>query len=251
MNRIFFIIILNVYLITSAYPQEHFPITPISKDIEITKLSEHAYIHTSYAEMPPWGRVPSNGLIFVSRGKAFLFDSPINDTLTAELVKWIEKKLKVEIIGFIPNHWHNDCMGGIQYLHRRGIESYAYDLTREIAKEKNLPVPRHGFSDSLVFQLGKEKVISRFYGAAHSLDNIVTWIPSEKILFAGCMAKELKATGLGNTVDGDIQEWPKTLEKVLQEYHDAKIVIPGHGEYGGIDLLHHTLELLKEKKVVH
>ena len=251
MKRTLSLIVLIVCFDSITYPQEYFPVLSISKDIEITKLSDHAYIHTSYALMPPWGRVPSNGLIFTNEEKAFLFDTPINDSLTKDLVNWIENSLKVEIIGFIPNHWHSDCMGGLRYLHRRGIDSYAYELTRKIAKTKKLPVPKHGFSDSLDLHLGNERILCKYYGAAHALDNIVIWIPSEKILFAGCMAKELKATGLGNTVDGDIQEWPKTIEKVLQEYRDAKIVIPGHGQYGGIDLLQHTLKLLEEKETVH
>jgi len=251
MNKITLTLVLCICLITPAIAQENYPKIHVTDDIEIIKLSDHSYIHVSYAQMPPWGRVPSNGLIFANKGKAFLFDTPVNDSLTKDLVNWIENSLKVEIIGFIPNHWHSDCMGGIRYLQRRGIDSYAYELTRKIAKTKKLPVPTHGFSDSLDLQLGGERILCKYYGAAHTLDNIVVWIPSEKILFAGCMAKELKATGLGNTVDGNIQKWPKTIEKVLQEYHDAKIVIPGHGEYGGIDLLQHTLKLLKEKEVVH
>jgi metallo-beta-lactamase class B len=238
-------------MITPAFTQESYPKIHVTDDIEIIKLSDHSFIHVSYAQMPPWGIVSSNGLIFTNKGKALLFDTPTNDSLTEDLVKWIEDSLKVEIIGVIPNHWHSDCMGGLQYLHRRGIESYAYELTRKIAKEKNLPVPRHSFSDSLVFQLGKEKVVSRYYGAAHSLDNIITWIPSEKILFAGCMVRGLESTSMGHTTDGDIKEWPITIQKIIDAYPDVKIVIPGHGKYGGINLLYHTLGLLKENETSH
>ena len=85
-------------------------------------------------------------------------------------------------------------------------------------------------------------------GAAHTVDNIVVWIPDEKILFGGCMIKELKANNLGNIVDADIDAWPKTLKTVRSEFSMAKIVIPGHGLYGGIELIDHTIDLLKEKK---
>jgi metallo-beta-lactamase class B len=248
MKRICVTLLLCVCANTLTFSQDEYPLIKVADDIEITKLSDHAYIHTSYADMPPWKRVASNGLIFVNNGKAFLFDTPANDTLTEKLVNWVEKKLKTEIIGFVPNHWHSDCMGGIGYLHRRGIGSYAYELTREIAKGKDLTVPRHGFSDSLVFSLGKEKVISKYYGAAHSLDNIVTWIPSEKILFAGCMVRSLASTSLGHTGDGDLKAWPITLRKIIDAYPDVRIVIPGHGHFGGIELIRHTLELLKAKE---
>jgi len=251
MNRILLASVMILFLITSSGSQENSPVISVSEDIEITKLSDHTYIHTSYADMPPWKRVPSNGMIFITKGKAFLFDTPTNDTLTEVLVKWIEKTLKAEVIGVIPNHWHIDCMGGLKYIHSRGIQSFAYELTRKIAQEKNLPVPSRGFTDSLVFNFGGEKVISRYFGAAHSIDNIVTWVPAEKILFAGCMVRGPESTTMGHTADGDIKEWPITLKKIINAFPDAKIVIPGHGKHGGLDLIQHTLELLGEAKVAH
>lgn len=178
----------------------------------------------------------------------FLFDTPTNDSLTKDLVNWIKDSLKAQLVGFVPNHWHVDCMGGLNYLHSIGIESYSNELTREIARAKNLPVPKHGFTDSLSLDLEGEKILCRFYGAAHSLDNIIVWIPSEKILFGGCMVKSMSATDMGNTVDGDLKEWPMTIKKVLNDYPDAKIVIPGHGQFGGTELLKYTLDLLSKNK---
>ncbi|MBN1398872.1 MAG: subclass B1 metallo-beta-lactamase [Bacteroidetes bacterium] len=248
MNRILISLSAIFFLEAFLFSQEKPAVIRVTEDIEIIKLSDHAYIHTTYADMPPWKRVPSNGLIFVSIGKVFLFDTPVNDTLTEILIKWIEKELKAEIIGVIPNHWHVDCMGGLNYIHKKKIQSFAYELTRQIAMEKSLPVPSRGFPDSLVLKLGNMKVVSKFFGAAHSMDNITTWIPSEKILFAGCMVRSMESISLGHTADGDIKEWPNTLRKVMDAYPDAKIVIPGHGQYGGIELIQHTLELLKKNE---
>jgi metallo-beta-lactamase class B len=58
----------------------------ISKDIELIKLSDHVYIHVSYSELPGFSRFPSNGLIYIDNGKGFLFDTPVTDSLTKELV---------------------------------------------------------------------------------------------------------------------------------------------------------------------
>ena len=82
-------------------------------------------------------------------------------------------------------------------------------------------------------------------GAAHSMDNIVVWIPSEQILFTACMVKNMRSKNLGNTADGDLISYPMTLTKVMKKFPSAKIVIPGHGEYGGLELIEHTLELTK------
>ncbi|MDP4204044.1 MAG: CfiA family subclass B1 metallo-beta-lactamase, partial [Bacteroidota bacterium] len=74
--------------------------------------------------------------------------------------------------------------------------------------------------------------------------NIVVWIPSEKILFAGCMVKEMKANTKGNLSDADVKAWPSTIKKVMAKFPSARIVIPGHGEAGGFELLQHTLEVV-------
>ena len=94
-----------------------------------------------------------------------------------------------------------------------------------------------------------DKTIDCFYlGAAHSTDNIVVWIPSEKILFAGCMIKSVNARNLGNTADGDLTAYPGTIKKLLAKFPDVKVVIPGHGDFGGMELVKHTKELAEEIK---
>lgn len=246
--KIFFIILLFVISVTKIFPQGEYPKIKVSDDIEIIKLSNHSYMHTSYSQSGQFGRVASDGLIFINNGKAFLFDTPTNDSLIKDLVNWIQDSLKSQVVGFVPNHWHIDCMGGLKYLQDIGVESYANEMTREIASSQNLPVPKNGFKDSLLLDLEGEKILCKYFGAAHSLDNIVVWIPSEKILFAGCMVKELNAKNLGNTADGDLKEYPVTIQKVIDNYPDVKIVIPGHGQFGGIELLKHTLDLSLKNK---
>jgi len=215
----------------------------VSENIELIKLSEHAYVHISYSTLPEYGRFPSNGLIFINKSKAFLFDTPMTDSLTMELVSWINDSMKLKIVGFVPNHWHSDCLGGLKYLQSQKIESYANQMTIDKAKSKNLPFPDHGFKDYLQLKLG-DKIIECYYlGAAHTADNIVVWIPSEQILFAGCMIKSLNSTNLGNTSDADLVAYAETIEKLLQKFPDTKIVIPGHGEFGDRSLITHTKEL--------
>jgi len=228
----------------SGFPQTNYKKIKVSKNIELLRISDHVYIHISYAELPGFGRFPSNGMIYINEGKAFLFDTPATDSLTKILVSWIIDSMKLKIAGFVPNHWHDDCMGGLRYLQSVGITSYANQMTIEIARTKGLPVPTHGFKDSLSLNLGDKVIDCYYFGPGHTPDNIVVWIPSEKILFGGCMVKELNATGLGNITDADLNEWPKTIDKVTDRFKTAKIVIPGHGQFGGLELLQHTRELL-------
>ena len=242
------IVIIAVLVHYYGFSQSGYQRIKISNDIELIKLSENAYVHVSYAEIPPFGRVASNGLIFINGGEAFLFDSPVTDSQTKELVSWLKDSLKLKIVGFVPNHWHSDCMGGLAYLQSLHVKSYANQKTIDIARAQNLPVPTHGFTDSLRLFLDDKEIDCYYPGAAHSLDNIVVWIPSEKILFAGCMVKSLNSVDLGNTADGDLKAYPTTIDKLISKFHSARIVIPGHGKYGGFNLILHTRELLRRNE---
>jgi len=217
----------------------------ISKDLELIKISDNAYVHVSYGNLPDYGRIAANGLIFINHSNAYLFDTPWTDSLTMVLVTYLQNHMRLNIAGFIPNHWHNDCMGGLGYLQSQRIDSYANQKTIDIARSKNLAVPAHGFKDSLQLSLGNKVIDCYFLGASHSLDNIVVWIPSEKILFPGCMVKSLNSVDLGNTADGDLIAYPGTIDKLIKKFKTAKIVIPGHGQIGGPDLLIHTRNLAK------
>jgi metallo-beta-lactamase class B len=242
------ILFLSVYFTACASARDSYSHIKVTDDIEIIKISDHVFVHVSYAVIGNYGRIPSNGMIFVVGNQALLFDTPVTDSLTKDLMRWITDSLKVRVVGFVPNHWHIDCMGGLKYIHSLGIPSYANEKTRAIAESKNLPVPQTGFTDSLILHLGDRIAVCKYYGPAHTVDNIVTWIPSEHVLFGGCMVKEMKSMTLGNIEDADLTAWPETIRRVIAAYPSARVVIPGHGDVGGTELLNHTLELLTKAK---
>ena len=66
------------------------------------------------------------------------------------------------------------------------------------------------------------------------------------------MVKEVSSKTLGNIADADTKNYAGTVRKVKKEFSNSKIVIPGHGKYGGIEVLDHTIsladELAKNKK---
>lgn len=238
------LIILSSYV----YAQDYSKTIVINKELSIRQLSQHSYVHISFTDSKEWGRFSSNGLIFVNNGKAILVDTPMEERLTSDLVDWIRDYLKVEITAFVPTHWHDDCVGGISYLQSQNIKSYANKLTIEALLNKKKAVPDSAFADSLVLKLDNKQLIAKYFGAGHTHDNIVVWSPSDKVLFGGCMVKELKSQGLGNIADANLEKWPHTLKRVLEAYSDARFVIPGHGEVGNTDLLIHSVNLLLNQK---
>ncbi len=243
MNPFTFILLLLITPFISAGQTNRKTIS-VSDNLKLVWITDHVWAHVSVEEIAGFGQVSSNGMVYINKGKAFLFDTPVTDALTEVLVKAISDSLKSEVVGFVPNHWHEDCMGGLKYLQRIGVESYANELTIEEAKKRNLPVPAHGFAESLELKLAGNLIECWYPGGGHTKDNVVVWLPAEKVLFAGCMAKEMKSKGPGNLSDADVKNWPSTIGKVMKKYKNARIVIPGHGLWGGPELLVHTLELV-------
>lgn len=240
MKMTIFFVLLRSFLLTAGSQD----VIKISPDLDLVKISGNAYMHVSYTTLRNYGRISANGLIFVEKGSAFLFDTPWNDSQTCDLILYLQDKMKLKVAGFVPNHWHDDCMGGLRYLKSQGIRSYANQLTIDIAKQKGLPVPDQGFKDSLRLNLGDRFIYCYFPGAAHSTDNIIVWIPSEGILFPGCICKSLDNDDLGNIADGDIIEYPKTMDRIIDKFKSAVVVVPGHGSPGGPELLVHTRSIL-------
>jgi metallo-beta-lactamase class B len=144
----------------------------------------------------------------------------------------------------IASHFHDDSSGGLQVTGKRGITSYGSFKTRDLLKSQNKNIDVV-FSDSLKIQLQTTELCLYYFGAGHSVDNIVTWLPDEKILFGGCLMKSLEATDKGNIKDADLPAWPVTIQKVKNRFGNAKIVIPGHSSIGDHSVFDHTIKIAK------
>lgn len=216
----------------------------VTDSITLNQVSPHTWVHTSLADIGSFGSVYSNGLVVISEGEALLLDTPFNNTQTEALVRFLADSLHVRVTQFMPNHWHGDCMGGLGYLQSQGVVSYANRMTVAEAKKHGLPIPDHGFAKSMRLKVGDIKAVCRYEGGGHTPDNTVVWIPSEKVLFGGCLVKDAKAAWIGNTADADLAAWPATIKRVCRKYRKAAVVVPGHGPWGGTELLTHTLELV-------
>lgn len=211
----------------------------ISACLEITKLSEYTYIHSCNN---------NNGLIYIHNNEALIISTPSSDLETQNLINWV--KSKTNIVGYIIDRWHPDAMGGLDVVHKNGIETYASNFTKLIAKEKKLTIPKIGFDEVLQLKVGGKKVISHYLGEAHTSDGIVVWLPSEKILFGGNEIRNQNGW-IGNIADANLSEWSKTVQKIKEKYGTAKIVVPGHGSYGGVELIDYTIDLYSFPKNIN
>lgn len=216
-----------------------------SAELTILQISANAYIHISYHPTNDFGKVPCNGLVYRNQQEVIVFDTPANDTSAALLISWIKNKLHCSIDAVVPTHFHFDCLGGLQAFHNQHIPSYANNQTIAFARENNYTVPQNGFADSLVLTIGSEPVLVKFWGEGHTRDNVIGYIPAEKLMFGGCLIKELNATK-GFLGDANVAAWSATVAKIKAAYPDVQWVIPGHGDYGNTSLLDYTIQLFRQ-----
>ncbi|GAB4378612.1 MAG: BcII family subclass B1 metallo-beta-lactamase [Salibacteraceae bacterium] len=213
----------------------------IGAGIDIVKIAQNTYLHITYM---PYGddSIPCNGLIYVSHGEAAVFDAPLNYRQSAVLSGWIADSLKARIKFVVVNHHHEDCIGGIDYFTNRGIETWSQRRCCKLAKESGFSCTIRYFDHELVLQVGNDSVICWWPGKAHTADNIVCYLPTNKTLFAGCMVRAMGA-GKGNLKDAYPQQWAETLKAVQDRFGHAQTIIPGHGAPGGSEIIEYTIGL--------
>ncbi|PWJ55951.1 metallo-beta-lactamase class B [Dyadobacter jejuensis] len=217
-----------------------------SPTLTIEPISSNTFVHISYLNSPTFGHVPCNGLVFIDQQEAIVYDTPIDNAAAAELIDWIENVKKCKIKAVIATHFHDDCIGGLEEFHKHKITSYASRATIASIKKKGGERPKRGFKNRLELKIGQQPTITQYYGPGHTLDNVVGYIPSENILFGGCLVKEMEA-GKGNLEDADTEQWPFTIEKIKMQLPNLTVVVPGHGKWGDSELLDYTIALFSKQ----
>lgn len=244
MKKIFIFSLYLGWVFYSCQPNKPLPEGYASKFLRIQKLKEGIYQHTSYLQTPQFGKVPCNGLIVVSQEEAIIFDTPVADSASQELIQWIEEELHSSIKAVVATHFHIDCLGSLPIFHTKHIPSYAKDLTIQLSREEGSAIPQNEFKQVQNLTIGSQEVVLQYFGEGHTRDNIVGYIPKDEVLFGGCLIKS-QGAGKGYLGDANVQEWSNTVAKIKDTYPNLKYVIPGHGKAGGTELLDFTIALFK------
>lgn len=214
-----------------------------SERLKIVKLSDHTYQHISYLQTENWGKVACNGMIIVENDKALILDTPADNKSSKELIEYLIDN-GISIIGIVPTHFHEDCVGGLSEFKNAEIPIYISNRTQAIlVKDSEYEDYEFlTFDNSLSLDIDENSVELEYFGAGHTVDNVVAYYEKDESIFGGCLVKAIGATK-GNLADADTDEWSNTVRKLKAKYPKAKVVIPGHGKSGGLDLLDYTIEL--------
>jgi len=217
--------------------------------------------HTS-----PW---PSNSVVVdVTEGPLLLIDTPWTPAATELLLGWLERRFPGRKLVALSTHFHLEATGGNAALRARKIPLYGSEATIALVASRGpasraallkrladrprveaelaavpLVAPELGFPLALGLELalGQEKILVIFAGPGHSPDNVVVWLPRDKVLVAGGLVTGDEA--LGDAAEAELARWPAALATLSAL--PLEVVIPGHGEPGNRELLTHTLRLLQ------
>lgn len=240
-------ICLAVLLLNSCFDNSKYDPQPYVRSLEIIKLSEQDYIHVSFLQDQHGGYIPCNGYIRVQEGEAFIFDTPINDTLSEQLIAFVQEDLKATIKGVQVSHSHMDGAGGINAFAKAKIPTYASAKTAALLAQDSVAVS-NSFSQKDSIQIAKNFIVMEYLGPAHSDDNSIAYIQASDILLGGCMIKPLDGTK-GNLEDANLDEWSNTVTTLQNHYPKVLQVIPGHGGRGNKELLDYTINMFKKNNL--
>lgn len=219
---------------------------PKTYPVQLQKISPRFWVHVSFKE---YNGTPfnSNGLVAVSDKGLVLVDTCWNNDQTQRLLKKLKKKFNKDVALAIITHAHIDRIGGIEVLQKESIPVISIPLVEKFAVKAGFTPPR-GTADPLgqLKKVGDLQFEIFYPGAGHTIDNSTVWFPNEKVLFGGCILKEVGSRHMGYIKEADVHAWPGSVRKLLKRYPGIKIAVPGHGKWGGVDVLNHTIKLIEE-----
>lgn len=233
-------IILTIIFIIAALPlfSAVFP-------VEFIPINGNILIHRSY-ELYNGTKTPSNGLIIISTNSVVLIDTAWNDEETNQIISYINKNIRKQIVACIITHSHQDRAGGLSMIIKNNIPLYMSEKTYKLLSGVNDAFQYVDINNGNI-RINTIDFDIRYLGPAHSPDNITVYIPDCKLLFGGCIIKSIDSKTIGNTVDADLGNWRSVILLLKMMYPDVMMVIPGHGESGNSNLLDHTLELITKE----
>lgn len=219
-----------------------------AQKLEISHLTGDCYIFVTYGDPGDGTSYPANGMYLLTDAGAVLFDTPWDTTQCQPLLDSIKHRHGKDVIMSISTHFHEDRTGGINYYKSKGIKTYSTVHTQQLCKENKEPVAEYSFTNDTTFTIGDYTFEVFYPGKGHAPDNIIAYLPKDKVLYGGCFVKSADSKSLGNLSHADPAAWKKSMERTMKRYPSPAYVIPGHGSWESNKGLQATMKLLKAYK---
>ena len=230
-----------------AYGQAPKPADSIQ--LKPIQVAPHTYFVQGFPELGSSANQNfiSNAGFVVTTAGVVVVDALGSPILAQKLITEIKKVTNQKVVAVIISHYHADHIYGLQEFQKIGAKIYAQSegrnyLSSETAQQR-LIASRIDFApwvnantklisaDVWIDQKmklsigGIDFLISRV-GPAHAPEDLLVYVPSEKVLFAGDLVFRGRIPFVGNA---DSKGWLMGLDEI--EKLNPNIVIPGHGNY--------------------
>lgn len=228
--------------VTLAYASDNLLPKPI-------QVAPHTYFVQGLPEMgnsKNQNFISNAGFVITPKG-VVVVDALGSPVLAKKLISEIKKITPQKVVAVIVTHYHADHVYGLQEFKNVGAKIYAQGegrnyLSSETAKQR-LIASRIDFApwvNSSTKLMGADVWIDQSYaltvggiefktgrvGPAHAPEDLIIYVPSEKVLFAGDLVFRGRIPFVGNA---DSRGWLHALDEI--EALNPSIVIPGHGAH--------------------
>jgi glyoxylase-like metal-dependent hydrolase (beta-lactamase superfamily II) len=187
----------------------------------------------------------SNAGFIVTPAGVVVIDALGSPQLARELLDEIAKVTPQPVTHVILTHFHADHIYGLQEFRKRGAKILAQrgaleyihsdtaaarlrasrtELAPWIDANTHIEVPDQWIDGATDLVVGGQKLLLQPVGPAHTPEDMVVFLPSERVLFAGDMVFRGRIPFVGQA---DSRQWIAALDTLLKM--EPKVVVPGHG----------------------
>jgi glyoxylase-like metal-dependent hydrolase (beta-lactamase superfamily II) len=188
----------------------------------------------------------SNAGFVVTPAGVVVIDALGSPQLARELLAAIARITPLPVTHVVVTHYHADHIYGLQEFRKRGAKIVAqrsaleyinsdtaasrlaasrHDLAPWIDDKTELVVPDQWLDGPGELVVGGVRLLLRPVGPAHTPEDQVIYLPSERVLFAGDLVFRGRVPYVGQA---DSRHWIAALGELLKM--DPRVVVPGHGE---------------------
>jgi glyoxylase-like metal-dependent hydrolase (beta-lactamase superfamily II) len=187
----------------------------------------------------------SNAGFVVTPAGVVVIDALGSPELARELIAEVRRRTGKAVTHVILTHYHADHIYGLQEFKRAGariiaqragleylnsdtaqsrLEASRKDLAPWIDADTRLVPADEWIDGPRELVVGGVRLLLQPVGPAHTPEDLVVFLPAEKVLFAGDIVFRGRLPYVGQA---DSRHWIAALNTVLA--FDAKAVVPGHG----------------------
>ncbi len=187
----------------------------------------------------------SNAAFVVTPAGVVVIDALGSPALAERLMAEIRKVTPRPVTHVIVTHYHADHIYGLQVFKALGARIIAHGAAREymnsdtarlrlevsrvelapwVNDETRLVEADEWLEGDKTLKIGGMEFQIRIVGPSHTPEDLVVYMPGEKVLFAGDLVFRSRIPYVGKA---DSRHWILALEKLL--VFDAGVIVPGHG----------------------